>query len=187
MRKLFFSSWLLMSFISLQAQDGPEFMHSLGGKFFFYPNSDGFTSTAIVYSPRVNVIYGENSSLSIGTHLGLGFSLTNRAQGGSRSFVLDLPLVVEWNLGTGSTRDYTDGFGGYVGAGYGLHRVSISSDEWGGNSAATLHGPVFTGGFRFSAGMAGVFELGGSYLIDLKSKEQKINPVGISLSYFLGL
>lgn len=162
-----------------------EFMHSLGGKYFFYANSDGFSSAGFLYSPRVNVTSGENSAISVGTHLGLGFSLQAGSGGSSSSLVLDVPLVGEYNFGYGSMLDVESAFGGYVGAGYGIHRVSLNVNGVGGN--ATLHGPVFTGGIRCNIPAVGPLELGASYMLDLKSKDVKSNVLGISISYMLGL
>lgn len=162
-----------------------EFMHSFGGKYFFYANSEGFSSAGLLYSPRVNVTSGENSAISVGTHLGLGFSLQAGAGGNASSLVLDLPLVGEYNFGYGSMSDIESGLGGYVGAGYGLHRVSLNVEGY--SAGATLHGPVFTGGIRFNIPAVGPLELGASYMLDLKSKDVKSNVLGISISYLLGM
>lgn len=162
-----------------------EFMHSLGGKYFFYANSDGFYSTTILYSPRVNVSSSENSSISVGTHLGLGFSFYSGPYGSSSSFVFDIPLVAEYNFGFGSSSENSSGFGGYVGAGYGIHRVSLSVD--GSSGAATIHGPSFTGGVRFDIPGIGPFDIGASYMLDLKNKDTKVNIFGVSISYLLGM
>ena len=185
MRKLVASISLLLSATCLFAQEGLEFNHSLGGKYFGYAKSDGVSSTTLLYSPRLNVSTAENSAISVGTHLALGFSLYSGPMGSSTSFVYDLPIVCEYNLGFGSSKDNESGFGGYAGAGYGLHHLSIKEDGYGGS--ATLHGPVFTGGFRFNAGIIGALEIGASYMIDLKSKDQKTNIFGISLSYLFGM
>ena len=174
-----------MASYTLSAQ---EFMHSFGGKYLFYGNSDGVTGGVLLYSPRLNLNAEGNSTLSIGTHFGLGFNVSSRSDegGGSSSFILDLPLVAEYNVGFGSTSDADGSFGGYVGAGYGIHRASMSTAY--GSGSATLHGPVFTGGLRFLIGSVGAFELGASYNLDLKTKvkEAKSNIFGISVSYIFG-
>lgn len=185
MKHLFGAALLLLSMCQLRAQDGVEFMHSLGGKYFIYPNADGLTSTSFLYSPRLNLSSTESTSISVGTHFGLGFSAYSGPAGSQTSLVLDLPLVGEFNFGHGSTIDNESSVGGYVGAGYGIHRISMSDSEYGGGSA-TLHGPVFTGGVRFSLGRIGSYEVGASYLANIK-KEYKVNPFGISVSYLFGL
>ena len=183
MKKLFFSCLVLFSVSKLSAQT--EFMHSLGGKYFFYGNSDGFSSAGILYSPRLNLTSTGNSAISVGTHLGLGFSLHAGAGGSASSLVLDIPLVAEYNFGYGSSRESESGFGGFLGAGYGIHRVSLNVEGEGG--AATIHGPVFTGGIRFNIPAVGPLELSGSYMLDLKNKDAKSNILGISVSYLLGM
>lgn len=184
MKHLIGAALLLLSVCQLRAQDGVEFMHSVGGKYFFYPNSDGLTSTSILYSPRLNLTSTEGSSISVGTHFGLGFSAYSGPQGSQSSLVLDLPLVGEFNFGHGSTTENESSVGGYIGAGYGIHRISMNENGYGGS--ATLHGPVFTGGIRFTLGRIGSYEIGGSYLANIK-KDYKTNPFGISVSYLFGL
>jgi hypothetical protein len=183
MKKWFVACFALFLFNNLSAQT--EFMHSLGGKYFFYGNSDGFSSAGILYSPRINLTNTGGGAISVGTHFGLGFSLHAGAGGSASSLVLDIPVVGEYNFGFGSTRESEAGFGGFIGAGYGIHRVSLNVEGVGG--AATIHGPVFTGGIRFNIPALGPLELGGSYMLDLKSKEVKSNILGISLSYVLGM
>lgn len=171
---------------TLSFSQGVEFMHSLGGKYLFYSNSDGLTGGALLYSPRINFSSGSNSTLSVGTHFGLGFSAQTGAGGESSSFILDVPIVAEYNVGFGATKDAEGAFGGYIGAGYGIHRVSMRTDYASGS--ASLHGPVFNGGVRFMIGSVGAFEVGASYSLDLKTKvkEAKANIFGISVSYLFG-
>jgi len=186
MKKLVCSCVILLTLSSAFAQQGAEFMHSLGGKYFIYSNSDGFYGGAAVYSPRVNFAnLGTSSTVSAGTHLALGFSLASGPGGNATSFLYDLPAVAELNFGFGSSKEADGGFGGYIGAGYGLHHVSINVDGYGGS--ATIHGPVFTGGIRFDIPRVGAMELGASYMIDLKDKDQKVNILGITVSYLLGM
>ncbi|WP_315816407.1 hypothetical protein [Paraflavitalea speifideaquila] len=167
MRRLTVMLCLVLATYSLSAQ-GPEFMHSFGGKYLFYSNSDGVTGGALLYSPRVNLSSGGNNTFSVGTHLALGFSAQSGAGGSSSSFILDLPLVAEYNVGFGATKDAEGGFGGYMGAGYGIHRVSMQTDYYSGK--ASVHGPVFTGGVRFLVNPIGAFDIGASYSLDLKIK-----------------
>lgn len=186
MKRFILSAMLLFSVCLLRAQDGGvEFMHSLGGKYFAYANADGLTGATFLYSPRVNLTGTGNTAISVGTHLGLGFGLYSGPGGSSSSLILDAPLVGEFNFGYGASKDADASFGGYLGAGYGIHRVSLNVDGYGGS--ATLNGPVFTGGIRFNVGSIGSFDLGASYLLDMKNKDQKINIFGISISYLLGM
>jgi hypothetical protein len=187
MKRLLFFCFISLAALNVFSQDGSgEFMHSLGGKYFVYGNTSGFTGGAILYSPRYNFAsLGANSTVSAGTHLGIGFSLTAGPGGSASSLILDLPAVAELNFGYGSSKEAEGGFGGFIGAGYGLHRVTLSVDGYG--SSATITGPVFGGGVRFEIPRAGAFEIGASYMIDLKDKDQKVNILGISFSYLLGM
>jgi hypothetical protein len=184
MRKVIIMCCLLMATSLSFAQ--VEFMHSLGGKYLFYSNSDGMIGGAALYSPRINLSSGGNSTFSVGTHFGLGFSGQTGPQGSSSSFILDVPLVGEYNFGFGSTKDAEGGFGGYLGAGYGIHHVSSNTDYSSGS--ASIHGPVFDGGVRFLVNPVGAFEVGASYMLDLKTKtsDAKLNIFGISVSYLFG-
>lgn len=185
MKKVIVMCCLVMA-TGLSFGQGIEFMHSLGGKYMLYSNTDGMTGSTIVYSPRINFSSEGNSSFSLGTHLGLGFSATSRAEGSSSSFILDIPIVAEYNIGFGSTKDADGTFGAYAGAGYGIHKVSLNT-EYSSGSAST-HGPVFDGGVRFLLNRVGAFEVGASYMLDLKSKPSaaKLNVFGISVSYLFG-
>jgi hypothetical protein len=175
---------LLISVCQLHAQYGVEFMHAVGGKYFFYPNAEGLSSTSIVYSPRINLTSTESNSISVGTHFGIGFSVYSGPGGSQRSLALDLPLVGEFNFGHGSTFDNESAVGGYVGAGYGIHRISMAENDISGS--ATLHGPVFTGGIRFTLGRIGSYDLGATYMVNT-NKDYKTTPFGISISYTFGM
>jgi len=183
MKKFFFACFVLL--FSKASFSQAEFMHSLGGKYYFYANSDGFTGAGFLYSPRINLTNSGDAALSVGTHLGLGFSLHAGAGGSSSSLLLDVPLVAEYNIGFGSTKESESGFGGYIGAGYGIHRVSLMTDDYGGS--ATIHGGVFTGGIRFNISGYAPLDLGVSYMLDLKNKDVKSNIFGLSISYMFGM
>ncbi len=147
------------------------FAHSAGVA--FYGATDYF-SGGLMYSPRINVaVLSERSTFSIGTHLGLGGSFGydyNAYDGGASNSVsvfIDLPLMVEYNFGNAATRIANTKFGGFVGAGYGWHRLVQSIDtEFGAfTSNTTSRGPVVNAGFRFPIGRAS-FGVRGAYLIN---------------------
>ena len=123
-----------------------SFSHAAGGKVFI-GSGEGFeySSFGILYSPRLNFVeIGDSSTLSLGTHLGLGFqgSYNSRDGGESSSFVFDVPVVVEFNFGQASNNDNDDGFGFYAGAGYGIHKSSDFGESF--------SGPVASAGLRFA-------------------------------------
>jgi len=133
------------------------FAHSAGVS--FYGGTDYF-SGGVLYAPRINVaVLSERSTFSRGTHLGFGgnFNSYSSYDGGtSTSFFFDLPLMAEYNFGNAATRVANTKFGGFVGAGYGWHRLIESIDNEYGvfSSNNTSKGPVVNAGFRFPIGRA---------------------------------
>jgi hypothetical protein len=127
-----------------------SFSHSAGGGFHI---SQNIALPSIMYSPRVNVFsIGEEMSLSIGTHLGIGFQGSFSSSGSSRgggtggsafALAIDLPIMAELNLGNKSTPENNSIFGGFVGAGYGINRMGATGAY--GNKSS---GVVLNGGLR---------------------------------------
>jgi len=54
--------------------------------------------------------------------------------------------------------------------------------------SASAHGSVFNGGVRFYVNPVGAFDVGASYMLDLKTKtsDAKLNVFGIPVSYLFG-
>ncbi len=158
-----------------------SFSHAVGAKYFLATNSDlDYSAVGILYSPRLNVVeLGDNSTVSIGTHIGLAFQGNSRD--GSSSFVYDLPIVAEYNFGSTSNRDNDESFGFYVGGGYSIHN---SSDFY-----EAISGPVVGGGVRFMI-VEKPIDINFSYLISTRtlvgnrSIDQSI--LGIGVQYTLG-
>lgn len=102
---------------------------------------------------------------------------------GQSSFVFVLPLMLELNLGNSSNPDNDNDFGGFVGAGYGISRLSNNDFIYGGNSAATS-GPVFNAGLSYN-GVGIRF----SYLFSTKDvlpgTDSSPNVLGLALLYTL--
>jgi hypothetical protein len=151
-----------------------SFSHSLGGTAYISPNVDGI---GITYSPRLNVVeIVDEVTLSVGTHLGLGFNFSSDREGSSNSFVLDLPIVAELNFGHGANPDARSSFGGFVGFGYGISKMGAEDDFGvGRNDAAGL---IVNGGIRAII-MERPVGLRVSYLLNSKSGAESVLGVGI--------
>ena len=146
-----------------------SFSHSLGAAYYVSTSTTSTeysesTSTigapGILYSPRVNVVeLGREMTVSVGTHLGLGFMLDTSS--GSASFAMDLPVVAEINFGHGAHADTRSSLGG---------------------STNKASGPVLNGGVRaLINGVPVGFRL--SYLLNM---EEGGNVAGIGAFYTFG-
>ncbi|AKP52277.1 hypothetical protein CA2015_2870 [Cyclobacterium amurskyense] len=166
-----------------------SFSHSLGAAYYvststiiteYSESTSTIGSPAILYSPRINVVeLGEEMTVSVGTHLGLGFSADTST--GSASFALDLPVVAEINFGHGAHADTRSSVGGYAGVGYGINRLGGGSD-FDGVSTNKASGPVLNGGVR--ALINGIpVGLRVSYLLNM---EEGGNVAGIGAFYTFG-
>ena len=139
-----FISIFLMSLLSSHLLIGQvSFSHTVGGS--IYSSTDNTGAGGIMYSPRLNFLeLADEVTVSIGTHIGLGLSLNSRS--GANSLALDIPLVAEMNFGCASHPDASSGFGGFVGAGYGISRIGSQGAFGSGYNEAS--GLVFNGGIR---------------------------------------
>jgi hypothetical protein len=187
---------VLMTFLTGSAALAQTFMHSLGGSVMFgngksvSDGSGGFITptiglNAITYYPRINISESDNSSISVGIPVSLGFEgSANSETGSSLAFGYDLPLAVDFNMGHKSTLDNESGFGGYVGVGFGYTHTSVSvSSDFGDYSAtANSYGPMIRGGIRFGIPWGEKdwsYTIGGFYKFGLESAGYK--TIGINI------
>ena len=113
------------------------------------------SSLAVTYSPRLNIYkFSKYTSLSVGTHLSLGFDLNFSSTGldNQASFAYEIPLTFDLNFGYGAVKRTRNSFGGYVGAGYALN--SLKNDSYNellgySESSGSTHGIYVNGGVRF--------------------------------------
>jgi len=129
-----------------------SFSHAVGIAGFFGTRNASSQSIGVTYSPRYNFLsFGESSTLSVGTHLGLAFSLNNRDVS---NFTYHVPIVFEYNFGhASSTSNSEKKSGGFIGVGYSFESThvtrylgygfgSITTEE-------TIQGPMANVGMRF--------------------------------------
>ena len=111
----------------------------------------------ITYSPRFIVKELENGSLTIGLPLSLGLSYSpdTRSNFASASALINLPLVFNYNYGSGSTRHNASRFGFFAGAGWGYHAADYAGNDNNGyavNRELEAVGPLCNVGVRVRVG-----------------------------------
>ena len=143
----------------------------------------------ITYFPRVNVHEREQTSLSIGLPVVFGVAASWGSSVNSFNYVVDVPLVVDYNFGHHATKTASGIFGGYVGAGIGLthDRNNIDSDLFGDyRSRQTSYGPLARAGLRFRIPLnvgALSFSLGAFYKIGLEEERYKMHGANLLMNF----
>jgi len=123
---------------SVKSSVAQHFTHGLGVGIFVEDakrtNAKG--SFTFTYSPRLSFAETENTSLSIGIPLNIGFSGTY--SGGYTSdgyyeendlgYMINVPLMLNFNIGAGSAKGCQDRMGFFVGAGYAYHIGTVEDN-----------------------------------------------------------
>ncbi len=180
---------LLVCMVTILATAGASaqsFMHGAGLNVFVAtaPNGKAAVNGGVSYSPRFNFIEQEDMSVSVGLPFTAGvsgsYSANYNSQYGSSSsntlsFMFNAPLLVNLNMGAGSTKESESRFGYFVGAGFGYHYGSYNiSDILNYEETSTKFstiGPVGNAGVRFGVGS-------GSHNIEVRLQYMKgINDV----------
>jgi hypothetical protein len=122
-------------------------------------NSDPSAVGGFTYSPRFNFAEMENMSLSVGIPLSAGISEYYNSmdpEENSLSFMLNVPLMINLNVGAGSTKENESRFGFFIGAGFGYHLGSYNFtdgyDESSSYQAKSSYGPAGNAGVRIAVG-----------------------------------
>lgn len=168
-------------FANFAAKAQIEFNHSFGfGTYASLYSGGGY---AIVYSPRLNLVeLSDELSLSVGTHLGAGLAgSANSRSGATGSFILDVPLLAELNLGHACSSNSSVGFGGFVGAGFGYNKMSYTDNFGSSDRAAT--GLVLNGGIRTNLIKEQSVTLRFSYML---ASDGKGDVFGFGIAYNIG-
>jgi hypothetical protein len=123
-------------------------------------NSDIGLGEGFTYFPRINFLETESLSLSAGIPLCAGItsytSYTYSSYGGYYNdskigFILNAPLIINLNIGRGSTKENRKRYGYFIGAGFGYHHGDVINNTTNTYSANT-YGPAANGGFRIGIG-----------------------------------
>ncbi len=116
----------------------------------YYQQDLTLIQSNLSYFPRLSFLETEKTSLSIGVPLGIGFGMYSDTYASDEGlyFSFDVPVVLDFNIGCNSSKENTNGFGGFVGVGFGFQKVSISQTEYVDYNGES-YGPMIRGGVRF--------------------------------------
>ena len=146
-----------------------SFLHGAGISIFVskVKGADIAAYGGFTYSPRINFLETESLSLSAGIPLSVGMSGSYSynsmngysSESNSLRFMFNAPLIINLNLGAGSTKENESRFGFFVGGGFGYHYGDfnvVKADEYGnmydGDAALTTYGPAGNVGIRIAVG-----------------------------------
>jgi hypothetical protein len=138
----------------------------------------------IIYSPKFNFFEKDHSSLSVGLPVSLAYAGNYNTQAGIENnttfgWMLDAPLMINYNYGAGSNKKDTGKFGFFVGIGYGYHSNPFTDNS--GDDVAYVEsgfGPVFNTGVRISKDRHHTFELRFSYMKAMDVSKSDIFGIG---------
>jgi hypothetical protein len=160
MKKVIFSALFSLSVSFAFSQ---SFMHGAGFSIFVSSASGGETTPTggITYSPRFNFIENDEMSVSVGVPITAGFSGSYNSRGygesNSLSAMLNIPVMVNLNMGCGSTHESESRFGYFVGAGFGYHYGTLNYSDYYEDYSTSIHsyGPAGNAGIRIGVGNSG--------------------------------
>ncbi len=193
MKKIVLLSALLFTACTAFCQ---TFMHGAGITVLVGSStgSDVTVAEGVTYFPRFNFLETEALSVSVGVPLSVGISASGSyyssnsgyySEAGSIGFVANVPLIINLNMGRGSTKDNSDRYGYFVGAGFGYHHgdfITTRSDGNTGTESINSFGPAANAGFRIGVGRAHRnIEIRLSYMKGLN--ENKANLFGLAGSF----
>lgn len=165
-------------FFSLSTAFSQSFMHGAGVNIFVAKAGSGSANLfgGFHYSPRFNFLETESFSLSLGLPISAGFSGSysvnynsyyGTEEDNSLQYMFNAPLILNFNVGAGSSKETESRFGFFAGGGYGFHAGSFNvmkTEEYGGgggsyeyevNESGTTHGPAANAGIRIAVGESG--------------------------------
>jgi hypothetical protein len=157
MKKVFFSAlFLCLSCIAFSQ----TFMHGVGVN-TMVQTASGYSTQVVgglMYSPRISFMETDNTSLSVGIPLSIGFSAHYSTNGydetNSLGLVFDAPLILNFNYGAGSSKETESRFGLFVGGGFGYHTSQYTASDayLDVSDKMSGFGPVGNAGIRFGVG-----------------------------------
>ena len=212
MKKYFLLAIICIGSLHASSQ---SFIHAVGLSVFIdhTPHSPNIASYGLTYSPRFNVMENNKMSVSVGIPLTVGGS---GGSGGKQPdgywiddqyyyyyddgyeapevkarWMVDVPVIVNLNLGALSSKYNTQRIGFFVGGGFGYHLgpVNVDHRDLRGNhyidsTYQHLAGPVGNLGIRIRTGSKysteGI-ELKGSYMKSVTKKQPDV--YGITIMY----
>jgi hypothetical protein len=119
------------------------------------------TELAIIYSPRLNFPLSSASSLSVGLPISLAFTGNypdSTINNSTLGWMLDVPLLINFHYGAGSSKKMGKRFGFFAGGGVGYHTnlfTAKSVDEKDSLNGLSGIGPVVNIGWLMAVGKIG--------------------------------
>ena len=138
----------------------------------------------IIYSPRFGFFEKDHSSLTVGLPISLAYAGTYDTMAGKEIIVnirwmLDAPLIINYNFGAGGTKKDAGRFGFFAGIGYGYHTNPYADNK--SDSLAYIEsgfGPVFNIGLRIAKDQHHNFEFRFSYMKAMDVSKSDIFGIG---------
>jgi hypothetical protein len=199
MKKIILSgaALLLFSFVSFSQ----TFMHGagitlIGSTTAQGSNSDIGLGEGFTYFPRINFVETESLSVSAGIPLCVGISATTSydyygySNNSSIGVVINAPLIINLNIGRGSTKENSKRYGYFVGAGFGYHhdnfltsnRYDPATNSYVDSYTSNTYGPAANAGFRIGVGRQHKnIEIKLSYMKGIN--ESKPNVMGLAAAF----
>jgi hypothetical protein len=169
------------------------FMQGAGLTVFAASPKNGKVSIGetVNYSPRFTVLETESLSVSVGIPLGIGISFSTYFDAYysdiSYGLVLNAPLIVNLNMGRGSTKENRDKLGYFVGAGFGYYHADFKTyDDFGYTVPETTnaYGPAANAGLRFGIGKKHQsVEVNISYMKGLNTSKPSVYGLGCAFNF----
>lgn len=176
---------LVVSFIATTSVAQMSFNHALGVGVI----GGEATVLTLFYSPRLNIVnMGENLTMSIGTHLGIGANFTATAGSGSTTsssggggFGINAPLMLEMNFGNSCNPENEETFGAFGGLGF-SYAGTTGSNSSGSSASGSGYGPTAGGGIRLMIAEQNL-GLRGSYMLNMKTAGSSALNVEIFMTF----
>jgi hypothetical protein len=159
---------LLLMCFSFSFAFSQSFLHGVGVSInaVKIKHADVSAFGGVTYSPRINFLETESLALSAGIPISVGLSgnyYYNSMDGyaseeNALRFMFNAPLIINLNVGAGSTKENESRFGFFIGGGFGYHYGDfnvIKTDEYNEyQEQATLstYGPAANAGIRIAVG-----------------------------------
>jgi len=179
------------------------FMHGAGVTVLVGSSKGGNVTVAegLTYFPRVNFLETDAISVSVGVPLSVGISASSSyyssnsggyySEPGAIGFVANVPLIINLNMGRGSTKDNPDRYGYFVGAGFGYHhgdfittQTDVSGYSYTASESINSFGPAANAGFRIGVGRAHRnIEIRLSYMKGLNENKASLFGLAGSLNF----
>jgi len=168
MKKIILSAALLLLLHNAFSQ---TFMHGagitiIGSTTGQGSNSDIGLGEGFTYFPRFNFVETQSLSVSVGIPLAVGISATTSydyygyGNNNKIGFVLNAPVIINLNIGRGSTKENRKRYGYFVGAGFGYHHDNFltsnhydpATNSYVDSYTSNTYGPAANAGFRIGIG-----------------------------------